>query len=114
VSSPPAQHSSHWDHLHPLTQTIKQALIALVTTITDLREASAAELARAYHQRWEHETGNGQLKTALRGPGQVLRSQSPALVEQELWGYLLTPYARACQIFCVSLGSRCPFVTYFG
>jgi len=22
--------------------------------------------------------------------------------------------ARACQIFCVSLGSRCPFVTYFG
>ena len=39
------------------------------------------------------ETGNGQLKTALRGPGQVLRSQSPALVEQELWGYLLTHYA---------------------
>jgi len=68
-------------------------LIALVTTITDPREASAAELARAYHQRWEHETGNGQLKTALRGPGQVLRSQSPALVEQELCGYLLTHYA---------------------
>jgi hypothetical protein len=21
---------------------------------------------------------------------------------------------RACQIFCVSFGSRCPFVTYFG
>jgi hypothetical protein len=27
-------------------------VIALVTTITDLREASAAELAQAYHQRW--------------------------------------------------------------
>src|ERR1019366_5922869 len=25
VSSPPAQHSSHWDHLPPLTQKIKQA-----------------------------------------------------------------------------------------
>jgi DNA-binding CsgD family transcriptional regulator len=25
VSSPPAQHPSRWDHLHPLTQTIKQA-----------------------------------------------------------------------------------------
>jgi hypothetical protein len=24
------------------------------------------------------------------------------------------PGTRACQIFCVSLGSRCPFVTYFG
>jgi hypothetical protein len=68
-------------------------VIALVTTITDLREAPAAELARAYHQRWEHETGNAQLKTALRGPGQVLRSQSPAMVEQELRGYLLTHYA---------------------
>jgi hypothetical protein len=68
-------------------------LIALVTTITDYRQAAAGTLARAYHQRWEHETGNGQLKTALRGPGQVLRSQSPALVEQELWGYLLTHYA---------------------
>jgi transposase IS4-like protein/DDE family transposase len=68
-------------------------LIALVTTITDLREASAAQLAEAYHQRWEHETGNAQLKTCLRGPGQVLRSQSPAMVEQELWGYLLTHYA---------------------
>ena len=68
-------------------------LIALVTTITDPREARAAQLAQAYHQRWEHESGNAQLKTALRGPGQVLRSQSPAMVEQELWGYLLTHYA---------------------
>ena len=67
--------------------------IILVTTITDFRAAPAPELARAYHQRWEHETGNAQLKTYLRGPGRVLRSQSPALVEQEIWGYLLTHYA---------------------
>jgi hypothetical protein len=68
-------------------------LIALVTTITDPREAPAASLAAAYHQRWEHEGANAQLKTFLRGPGKVLRSQSPPLVEQELWGYLLTHYA---------------------
>ena len=37
--------------------------------------------------------GNAQLKTYLRGPGQVLRSQSPAMAEQEIWGYLLTHYA---------------------
>jgi hypothetical protein len=67
--------------------------IILITTITDPLMAPAAELARAYHQRWEHETGNKQLKTYLRGPGRVLRSQSPALVEQEIWGYLLTHYA---------------------
>jgi len=67
--------------------------VILVTTITGFREAPAAELARAYHQRWEHETGNAQLKTSLRGPGRVLRSQSPDMVRQEIWGYLLTHYA---------------------
>jgi len=71
----------------------KDERIILVTTITDWRAAPAAELARAYHQRWEHETGNAQLKTSLRGPGRVLRSQSPAMVKQEIWGYLLTHYA---------------------
>jgi hypothetical protein len=71
----------------------KDERIILVTTITDFRLAPAAELARAYHQRWEHETGNAQLKTYLRGPGRVLRSQSPDMVQQEIWGYLLTHYA---------------------
>jgi hypothetical protein len=68
-------------------------LIALITTITDPRQAAAAVLAQAYHQRWEHEGGNAQLKTYLRGPGKVLRSGSPDLVKQEIWGYLLTHYA---------------------
>jgi hypothetical protein len=68
-------------------------LIALVTSITDFREAPAAALAPAYHERWEHETANAQLKTFLRGPGKVLRSGSPDMIEQELWGYLLTHYA---------------------
>jgi hypothetical protein len=71
----------------------KDELIALVTTITDLRHAPAPELAAAYHERWEHETGNAQLKTYLRGPGKVLRSKSPDMVKQEIWGYLLTHYA---------------------
>ena len=68
-------------------------LIALVTTITGPRDAPAAALAAAYHQRWEHETANAQLKTFLRGPGQVLRSESPDMVRQEIWGYLLTHHA---------------------
>jgi hypothetical protein len=71
----------------------KDELIALLATITDFRLAPAAALAQAYHERWEHETGNQQLKTYLRGPGKVLRSGSPDLVEQEIWGYLLTHYA---------------------
>src|SRR5215472_3396400 len=68
-------------------------LIALVTTITGPLEAPAAALAAAYHQRWEHETANAQLKTFLRGPGRVLGSQSPDMIEQEIWGYLLAHHA---------------------
>jgi len=68
-------------------------LIALITTITDPADATARELALAYCQRWEEETGNDQLKTCLRGPGKVLRSKSPDMVRQEIYGYLLTHYA---------------------
>ena len=68
-------------------------LIALITTVTDPRAAPAPLLAEAYHQRWEHETGNDQLKTHLRGPGRVLRSKSPDMVRQEIYGYLLTHHA---------------------
>ena len=59
-------------------------LIALITTIADPAAASAQELAQAYCQRWEEETGNDQLKTCLRGPGSVLRSKSPDMVRQEI------------------------------
>lgn len=65
----------------------------LITTILDPAQAPAGQLAQAYHQRWEHETGNGQLKTHLRGPGKILRSHKPDTVRQEIYGYLLTHYA---------------------
>jgi len=71
----------------------KGEVIALVTTITEMTAAPAPLLAEACHQRWEHETGNAQLKTSLRGPGRVLRSKSPDMVRQEIYGYLLTHYA---------------------
>ncbi|WP_155349338.1 IS4 family transposase [Acrocarpospora pleiomorpha] len=73
-------------------------LICLITTIVDLRDGPAATLAEIYHQRWEHETGNDQLKTHLRGPGRVLRSKKPDLVLAELYGYLLTHYALSALI----------------
>ena len=71
----------------------KAGPILLITTITDPADAPAAVLAQAYHQRWEHETGNAQLKTCLRGPGRILRSKSPDMIRQELYGYLLTHHA---------------------
>jgi hypothetical protein len=67
--------------------------ITLITTILDPAAATANQLAQAYHERWEHETGNRQLKTHLRGPGKILRSHKPGTVRQEIYGYLLTHYA---------------------
>jgi hypothetical protein len=71
----------------------KHELICLITTITEVAAAPAQSLAHAYHGRWEHETGNKQLKTYLRGPGKVLRSKSPDMARQEIYGYLLTHHA---------------------
>ena len=68
-------------------------LIALLSTITDPADARPDELAAAYHQRWEEETANDQLKTHLRGPGRVLRSRLPDLVHQEIWAYLIVHHA---------------------
>jgi hypothetical protein len=71
----------------------ERELICLLSTILDPKDAPALVLAQGYHDRWEHETGNDQLKTHLRGPGRVLRSHSPDMVRQEIYGYLLTHYA---------------------
>jgi hypothetical protein len=73
-------------------------LIVLLTTITDPAHARADELADTYHQRWEEETANDQLKTHLRGPGRVLRSRLPDLVRQEIWAWLTVHYAIAVLI----------------
>lgn len=65
----------------------------LITTILDPGEAPAADLAAAYAQRWEIETAFDELKTHQRGPRAVLRSKSPELVLQEIWGHLCCHYA---------------------
>jgi hypothetical protein len=65
----------------------------LFTTILDPDEASATELAGAYAERWEIELTFDELKTHQRGPRTVLRSKSPDLVLQEIWGHLCCHYA---------------------
>ena len=65
----------------------------LFTTILDTAEVTAVDLASAYGQRWEIESVFDELKTHQRGPKTVLRSKSPALVEQEIWGHLCCHFA---------------------
>lgn len=73
-------------------------LICLITNLTGVDEAMPGELAEAYHDRWEHEGANDEIKTGLRGPGRILRSQTPDMVRQEIYGYLLAHYAIAALI----------------
>lgn len=70
----------------------------LFTTILDPDQATAADLAAAYVQRWEIESAFDELKTHQRGPRTVLRSKSPELVLQEIWGHLCCHYAIRCLI----------------
>ena len=65
----------------------------LFTTLLDPDQTSASDLAAAYHQRWEIELTFDELKTHQRGPRLVLRSKSPELVKQEIWGHLCCHYA---------------------
>jgi hypothetical protein len=64
----------------------------LITTILDPKDASAEELANAYHQRWEIETAFHEVQVQLLNGG-GFRSKKPDMVEQEFWGLLVSHYA---------------------
>lgn len=65
----------------------------LITNILDATQAPALELAALYRERWEIEGVFDEFKTHLRANSTVLRSKTPELVQQELWGLLLAHFA---------------------
>ena len=65
----------------------------LVTTLLDPEQAPGQELAALYHERWEIEGVFDEFKTHLRASSTVLRSKTPDLVRQKLWGLLLAHFA---------------------
>jgi hypothetical protein len=71
----------------------KEERIRIITSILDWQAAPAEELAALYHERWEFETALDEFKTHLRGARTVLRSQTPELVKQEVYGILLAHFA---------------------
>ncbi len=73
--------------------TATQDSYRLVTNLLDPEAAPALELAALYHERWEVESVFDEFKTHLRAASTVLRSKTPVLVQQELWGLLLTHFA---------------------
>ncbi len=73
--------------------TPPQESYRLVTNILQPADAPALELAALYHERWEIEGVFDEFKTHLRANSTVLRSKTPDLVLQELWGLLLAHFA---------------------
>lgn len=68
-------------------------VIRLITSILDWEQAPAHELAALYHDRWEIELSFREIEIHQVGHTRVLRSKSPEMVRQEMWGILLAHYA---------------------
>ena len=77
----------------------------LVTSVLEPARASATELATLYHERWEIESAFDALKTHVRGARRVLRSKTPDLVRQEVWGLLLAHFALRALMHEAALGA---------
>lgn len=70
----------------------------LVTSLLDAERYPATELIELYHTRWEEEIAFSEWKVAMC-QGVMLRSQSPEMVRQELWGMLLSHFIVRTLIF---------------
>lgn len=86
------QISGHTSDNTDTTMKTRSETFRLITTLTDPAQVTAAELATAYHQRWEIETAFKEIETCLRH-GQGIRSKTPAMARQEMYGLFLTHYA---------------------
>ena len=65
----------------------------LITTLLDPAELSAEEAIELYPWRWEEESTLKEVKEVLlQGKGPLLRSKTPELVEQELYGLMLAHF----------------------
>lgn len=65
----------------------------VITSILEWARAMSGDLAAAYHHRWELEITFDEIETHQTGHSRVLRSKSPPMVRQEIWGILLAHYA---------------------
>jgi hypothetical protein len=63
----------------------------IVTSLTE-PHITADELAHTYHERWEIETSFREMEIFLRR-GKGIRSKTPELVRQEIYGLFITHYA---------------------
>jgi hypothetical protein len=75
------------------TNSVGESFYRLITNIFDYEFAPAAELAVLYHERWKIESLFKEFKIGLCASSTVIRSKTPTLVEQELWGLIILHHA---------------------
>lgn len=80
----------------------------VVTSMLDPKNFPAKKLATLYHCRWTGETIFSELKVGLCSQQIVLRSKSPTLVAQEIYGLLLAHYLVRSFIFEAASHSGLP------
>ncbi|GAA2749559.1 transposase domain-containing protein [Kitasatospora cinereorecta] len=80
----------------------------LVCSILDPAEAAATDLVRLYGERWRLDALFDELG-ARKGSGRpVLRSRSPAMVEQEVWAMFLAHHAIRALVVDAAEGGAAP------
>lgn len=83
------EYSVAGDPQDPLGVGAAGELICLVTTLMDPLVYPLEGFPDLYHDRWQLETAIGDVETRLRGgPDVVLRSKSPDMIRQEVYGLL--------------------------
>jgi hypothetical protein len=79
------------------TGKTRRSRFRVLTTLTDHDAYPAQQIAAVYAERWQVELAYYRIKVTLRGPGVVLRGQTPDLARQEIWGLLIV-YNTLCDL----------------
>jgi hypothetical protein len=61
----------------------------LLTSMGNTERFPTADVIALYHERWELEIGNDEIKTHLLDREEAIRSRTPVGVRQEIWGILI-------------------------
>lgn len=72
-----------------ITKTIKGKTVQILTSMTDCMAYPVAEIVDLYSHRWEIELGYREMKQHMLESRFTLRSNTPELIIQELWGVLI-------------------------
>lgn len=76
--------------MRAIDYSVKGEKRTILTSLMDTEKYKSTEIVALYRERWEIENGFDELKTEVLAREETIRSRTPAGVEQEVWGLLLT------------------------